>query len=121
MTELAILFPTPETISVLGRKVELRPVLLRDFERYGNEATSVLELLSTASVQQINAYATKNAGQLRRLLRATTSLNRWQLLRMPASTALEVFVQVMRVNIGFFEEALPGMVRALNGAQSFNA
>ena len=118
MSELEILFPEPSGV-MLGRSmVEIYPVRLRDFEHYGKSAGALIELFSQASVQQINRYAEKHSRELRRLLRRTTSLNRWQLWRLPATTAVQLLVEVVRVNSGFFGEALPAMVRALSGEPS---
>jgi hypothetical protein len=115
MSELQILFPEPETITVQGRDVQLRPVKLRDFDRYGQAAAALHELFASASVQQINRYAQAHSAELKRVLRSTTSLNRWQLWRMPGVVAVQVMAQVMRVNAGFFGDALPAVVKALNG------
>ena len=118
MGELQILFPEPEVV-LLGRsKVKIYPVRLRDFERYGKSAGALIELFGQAGVQQINRYAEKHSAELRRLLRSTTNLSRWQLWRLPATSAVRLLVQVVRVNSGFFGEALPAMVRALSGDQS---
>lgn len=118
MSDLQILFPEPVTVEVMGKGVQVFPVKLRHFERYGRVAGALVELLSQASVQQINRYAAKNSAELKSLLRVTTSLNRWQLWRMPASVAVQLLAEVVRVNSGFFGEALPAMVRALIGPLS---
>ena len=118
MSELEILFPEPSAVMLGRSKVKIYPVRLRDFERYGKCAGALIELFSQASVQQINRYAEKHSPELRRLLRSTTSLNRWQLWRLPATTAVQLLVEVVRVNSGFFGEALPAMVRALSGEPS---
>ena len=118
MSELSVLFPEPEVIRMNGRRIKIYPVRLPDFELYGKSAAALLELMSGASIQQNNAYASSNAREIRKILRATTSLTRWQLFRTPAQTAIELLVQVVRVNSSFFADALPGMVGALTGAQS---
>jgi hypothetical protein len=118
MSDLEILFPRPVTVEVMGKPVQILPVKLRHFERYGKAAGALVELFAQASVQQINRYAAEHAGELRGLLRVTTSLNRWQLWRLPATVSVQLLAEVVRVNSGFFGEALPGMVRALSGAPS---
>jgi uncharacterized membrane protein len=117
MAELEILYPEPVVIDVAGKAVTIYPVKLRHFEQYGKTAGALLELFTQASVQQINRYAAANTKQLRKLLRATTSLNRWQLWCMPSSVSVLVMAEVVRVNSGFFVEALPAVVRALTGPQ----
>lgn len=121
MSDLPILFPEPEHIELAGRRVAIRPIKLRDLERYGKTAAALVELLGSASVQQINRWAASNARDVRAILRATTSLNRWQLWRLPGSVAAQLLVEVVRVNSGFFGEALPAMARALAGQKSPSA
>jgi len=118
MSELQILFPEPVTVEVMGRDVQILPVKLRHFERYGKSVGALVELFSQASVQQINRYAATHSRELRQVLLATTSLKRWQLWFMPAAVAAQLFIEVVRVNCGFFGEALPAMVRALSGDPS---
>jgi hypothetical protein len=118
MSDLQILYPEPITVEVKGRDVQILPVKLRHFERYGKSAGALVELFSQAGVQQINRYAEKHSGELRRILRVTTTLTWWQLYRLPATVTVQLFVEVVRVNSCFFGEALPAMVRALNGDQS---
>jgi|SRR5690606_17491095 len=118
MSELSILFPEPVTVEVMGRDVKILPVKLRHFQRYGESAGALVELFSSASVQQINRYAATHSRELRQVLLATTSLKRWQLWFMPATVCVQLLVEVVRVNSSFFGEALPAMVRALSGAPS---
>lgn len=118
MSELQILFPEPVTVEVMGKAVQILPVKLRHFERYGKAAGALVELFASASVQQINRYAADHSGELRDLLLVTTSLNRWRLWRLPATVTVQLLAEVVRVNSGFFGEALPAMVRALSGALS---
>lgn len=121
MSDLSILFPEPVTVEVMGRDVKILPVKLRHFERYGKSASALVELFSSTGVQQINRYAEKHSAELRKILRATTTLTRWQLYRLPATVTVQLFVEVVRVNSDFFGEALPEMVRALSGALSSSA
>lgn len=120
MSELQILFPEAEFVMLGKRRVRIKPVLLRDFELYGKCAAALIDLFSSASVQQINRYASTNSIDLRRLLLATTSLKRWQLWFVPSAVAVQLCAEVVRVNSGFFGEALPAVARALNGEQSSN-
>jgi hypothetical protein len=112
LSELEILFPKYEEVTLGRSSVRIYPVLLRDFERYGK--------FNDAGVMQINRYASKHSKELRQLLRATTSLNRWQLYWLPATAAVQLLCEVVRVNSGFFGEALPAMARALTGATSLS-
>ncbi|MCQ4274509.1 hypothetical protein [Stutzerimonas degradans] len=118
MSDLKILFPEPVTVEVMGRDVQILPVKLRHFERYGKSAGALVELFSQASVQQINRYAATHSRELRKVLLVTTSLKRWQLWFLPATVCVQLLVEVVRVNSSFFGEALPAMVRALSGAPS---
>lgn len=115
MSELEILFPAPVVVTLNGRSVKILPVKLRNFGKYGKVAGKFIELLDTASIRQINSYASMHSSELQSLLRVTTSLNRWQLWRMPSTVAVLLLVEVIRVNSSFFADALPEMVRALTG------
>jgi hypothetical protein len=115
MSDLQILFPDPVAVELSGKLVLIHPVRLRHFEQYGKTAAALIELFANASVQQINLYAATNSGRVRQLLLQTTSLTRWQLWRMPASVSVQILAEVVRVNAGFFGEALPAMARALSG------
>ena len=121
MSDLQILYPEPVSIEVAGKVVKIYPVKLRHFEHYGKTAGALVDLFSKASVQQINRYAADNAKPLRKLLRVSTSLSRWDLWCMPSTLCVQVLVEVVRVNSGFFADALPAMVRALAGAMLPNA
>lgn len=118
MSDLKILFPEPVTIEVAGREAQILPVKFQHFEQYGKVAGEVVSLLSQAGVQPVNRFAEKHSAAVRKLLLATTSLTRWQLRRLPATVTVQLLVEVVRVNSGFFGEALPAMVRALSGAMS---
>ena len=121
MSELEIIFPQPVAVRVGRRQVQIRPVELRHFQRYGAQASALIELFASMGVQQINRYAERNAGDIRRLLLATTSLKRWQLWWMPTTVAVQLVAEVIRVNSGFFGEALPQVVSALAGPASSSA
>lgn len=118
MNELQILFPEPVAVQVKGKPVLIKPVKLRHFQRYGKAAAALVALFAQASVAQINRYAAEQSAEVRAVLRLTTSLNRWQLWWLPSTVAVQLLAEVVRVNSGFFGEALPVMARALTGEQS---
>lgn len=121
MSELQILFPRPVLVKVQRRAVKIYPVKLCHFELYGKVAGGFVELLDTASIAQMMSYAEANSRSVSKLMRVTTSLNRWQIRRLPSTAAIALLADVVRVNSGFFADALPGMVRALAGQMSHNA
>lgn len=116
MSELKILFPADQFVMLGRRQVRLRPVRLSHLEDFGATTGSLIAMLGTASVEQVATWAERHARPMRRLLRATTSLNRWQVWRLPFPVAAQLLAQVVRVNADFFGQALPAMVRALDGA-----
>lgn len=118
MSDIEILFPEPVKLMVGRREVEIRPVRLRHLKCYGEQAGALIELFAGMGVQQINRYAVAHSGDIKRLLLNTTSLQRWQLWFMPSTVAVQLVAQVVRVNSGFFGEALPAMARALGGPVS---
>lgn len=121
MSDLKIIFPEPVSVEVMGRDVQILPVKLRHLTCYGKSAVALVELFSHAGVQQINRYAEKHSAELRQILRATTTLSRWQLWRLPATVSVQLLAEVIRVNSSFFVEALPAMARGLSGDQSSSA
>lgn len=121
MSALEIMYPTPEAIEVQGRTVMVYPVKLRHLEQYGKTAGALVDLFSRASTVEVSRYAAKNAREIRKLLLVTTSLKRWQLWLMPSAICVQVLAEVVRVNTGFFVDALPAMVRALSGPLSPSA
>ncbi|WEV90017.1 hypothetical protein [Pseudomonas phage PotUPM1] len=117
MSELQVLFPEPVLVAVGRRQVQIRPVGLADFELFGRASEDVLRFLNGCSAEGLCAYA-GSARTLRRVLRRCTSLNRWALWRLPAPVALELMVQVMQVNAGFFGQALAGVASIADGPTS---
>ncbi|MFU6375151.1 hypothetical protein ACM792_08190 [Metapseudomonas otitidis] len=117
MSELQVLFPEPVVVAVGRRQVQIRPVGLADFELFGSASEDVLRFLNGCTPEGLCAYAV-NARTLRRVLRRCTSLNRWALWRLPAPVALELMVQVMQVNAGFFGQALAGVASIADGPTS---
>jgi len=116
MANLKQLFADAEPVELRGRQVLVRSVALRHFELYGRSASALVEVLASASVQKINHYAATHTGELKKMLRVTTNLNWFALWRLSASDAVRLAAEVVRVNSGFFAEALPDLARALNGA-----
>ena len=121
MSDLEILFPEPLTVHVGRMKVEVRPVQLRHFQLYGEQASALLAALASLSADQLAQYGNRNAKHLRKLLRAATSLNAWQLWRLPAPIAMQLASYVVQANTGFFAEALPVIAKALGGEESRRA
>lgn len=117
MSDLGVLFPQPEHVLVGRLRVELRPVRLKDFETYGVVAGQVVSLLGT-DLDALNAFAARNARALQRAVVCCTSLNRWQVWRMPLAVLLQVFCLAIRANTGFFAQALPALAEALGGRAS---
>lgn len=115
MSDLAILFPEPEVIEVMGRRVEIRPVKLKDFDAFGKAAGGLFALLESSSVEQVSAYGQKEGGQLADVLARCTSLPLWRAKRLPASVAVQLLVHVVRVNAGFFGAAQAAMAKVLAG------
>ena len=118
MASLSILFPSPKKVDVDGKAVTIKPVTLEHFDLYGRVAGQLIELLSGASVQQINRYAEKHSKDVNDLLAVTTDMSWLARKRLPGVAAVQLLVAVVMENAGFFGEALPGMIDALNGAMS---
>ncbi|MGA4442617.1 hypothetical protein ACPA2N_25975 [Ectopseudomonas hydrolytica] len=117
MSQLKILFPEPVVVGLAGRQVQIKPVQLRDFERFGRAAAIVIAMGSSKTMEELYAYAVVN-GQLRDILRTATNLSRWRIWRLPAAAAVSLMIEVIRVNAGFFEKALVEAEKALAGAKS---
>lgn len=112
---LALLFPEPERIEVQGRKVEIHPVALRDFDLFGRASTALFGFLADGSPLAVGTFGKEHGALLKQLITKTTSLSRWRIARLPASVAVQVAVQVVRVNAGFFAEAQAAAAVALVG------
>ncbi|MDY0191676.1 MAG: hypothetical protein RBR22_13195 [Desulfuromonas sp.] len=117
MKELKVLFPTPEFVSVAGRKVMIKPVKFKHFESFSNASTVVLALASSQTVEQLYAYSQKTK-HLETVLITSTNLTRWRIRRLPAVAAVHLMLHVIRVNAFFFERALVEMGRVLGGEKS---
>lgn len=114
MSDLRILFPEREVVSIHGRRVEIRPVALRDFEVFGAAAADLIALLAEPTDASVMAYA-KNTKNLKAIIGRATNLSVWRASRLPAVTVVELMVHVVRLNSGFFDQALIGLATALDG------
>lgn len=114
MTDHSVLFPKPVVVRLNGRPVTVMPVKLENFSDFSDAATGLIELLADATPLKIYAYA-KNSGALRAVLGSCTSLSSWRIRRLPAATAIELMVHVLRVNSGFFGKALLAAATQLAG------
>lgn len=114
LSDLEILFPPPYFVSVQGRRVQIKPVALRDFELFGKAAGPLLGLLADPSNLRVMAYAA-NRDNLRAILGKATDLSAYRLWRMPAVVAVELMAHVVAVNSSFFDKALVALARALPG------
>lgn len=121
MSELKIIFPEPEVVVLGGKEIKIYPVKLRDFELYGKEAGALMGALDSLNAEQLLKYAASHSAGIKKVLSRTTSLSTWQSRSLESTVAVQLFVEVIRVNSSFFGEALPEMVRALSGALSSNA
>ncbi|MOA23710.1 hypothetical protein D3C78_1443480 [compost metagenome] len=120
MSDLNILFPEPVVVEVQGRRVLVRPVTLRNFERFASAASGLIGMLGTESAANLYAYA-RQSGALQAVLGSCTSLSRWRIAGLPASVAVQLMVAVIRINSGFFDQALVKAAAALAGAKSPSA
>ena len=113
MSELGILFPEPETIYVNGAPVIVRHVRLADFELFGDIASDLLKVLSDGTVPAILQFGKAGSAKLRKILRRTTNLSRWRVYRLPVDVAMQIVMQVIRVNAAFFARAQQAAVTTL--------
>lgn len=120
MSDLKILFPEPFTVQVQGRRVAVRPVSLRDFERFAAAASGLISMLGAESAAGLYAYA-RQSGALQAVLGSCTDLSRWRIARLPMPAAIELMVVIIRINSGFFDRALVEAAKALTGAKSPSA
>ncbi|ERY85912.1 hypothetical protein [Pseudomonas aeruginosa] len=113
MSDLGILFPEPETIYVNGAPVIVRHVRLADFELFGDIASDLLKVLSDGTVPAILQFGKTGSVKLRKILRRTTNLSRWRVWRLPVDVAMQIVMQVIRVNAAFFARAQQAAVTTL--------
>ena len=57
MSDLKVLFPDTEYVTVAGRRVLIKPVTFKNFEKFGQSATVVIAMASAKTVEQLYAYA----------------------------------------------------------------
>ncbi|SDS21405.1 hypothetical protein SAMN05216421_1111 [Halopseudomonas xinjiangensis] len=112
-----VLFPERQFVDVAGRKVEVKPVRFRDFERFGRAAGNAIAMAASQTTEQLYVYATKS-GVLLDVLGPATSLSKWRIRRLPAVVVVQLMFEVIRVNKGFFEQALVSAASVLAGAES---
>ncbi|MCO7558027.1 hypothetical protein [Metapseudomonas otitidis] len=117
MSDIEILFPAPVSVTVGRLPVLIHPVRLPDFERFGVAGSRLFEMLGNFTAEEIYRYA-KESGDLKVILLRCTSLTRWSLRRLPAATAVELMVHVVRVNSGFFGRALVVAASVVAGSTS---
>ncbi|MEB2328108.1 MAG: hypothetical protein OZ926_14795 [Pseudomonas sp.] len=119
MSELNILFPKPVVVRVESREVTIRPVCLRDFEAFGKAAGELISLMAKAGPAEVYGYA-RQTGALSAVLGSTTNLSSWRIKRLPIGTAVELMFHVIKVNSGFFDQALVSAAQVLAGAQLYS-
>lgn len=112
-----VLFPEPQYVTVGRGKVEIRPVALKDFDRFGRAAGNVIAMAAAQTTEQLYVYATRSECLLP-ILQTTTSLSGWRIKRLPATVAVQLMFEVIRVNKDFFEQALVSAASVLAGAES---
>lgn len=120
MTGHAILFPEGETVLVGDDRVLIRPVALAHFDTFAKLASDVLALLNHASIDQIHGFAERQTGRLQTMICNCTDMDTGRAAQLPASVAIQLFAEIIRVNADFFGQALPALVAALErvGQQS---
>ena len=110
-----ILFPENQNVSLNGKNVAIKPVRFVDFERFGKAAGNAIAMAGSQTTEQLYVYASKS-GVLLDILGTSTSLSRWAIKRLPAAVAVQLMIEVIRVNKDFFEQALVSAEKALAGA-----
>lgn len=114
MSDIHILFPEPVPVKLGNLQVLINPVRLPDFERFGEAGARLFEMLGNFTAEEIYRYA-KRSGDLQVILLRCTSLTRWSLRRVPAASAVELMVHVVRVNSSFFGRALVAAASVVAG------
>lgn len=118
MSDLGVLFPQPERISLDGFDVEVRAVQMRHFALFGGTANALIQVLAGGSVEAIHRFGEVHARELVAAVRATTNISRWRAARLPASVLMQVMLLAIRVNGAFFAQAQSAAIQALAGLQS---
>lgn len=118
MSDLGVLFPQSERIELDGSAIEVRAVEMRHFALFGSVANSLLQVLTCGSVDKIHDFGVTQSGSLISAVRATTNISWWRARRLPASVLMQVMLQAIKVNSGFFAQAQSAALQALVGLQS---
>lgn len=113
MSDLKVIFPSPEPVRVHKWDAAIYPVKLRDFELFSEVTAGLLKLLSEPSVGAYGKFGGVSGRKVREFIRKTTSLNRYQIWRLPTSSAIQLAAYSMQVNQGFFVKALPDMLAVI--------
>lgn len=116
MSDLQVLFPRPEVVDVQGKAIEVRPVMLCDFERFSAAASALIGMIADESPVGIYAHG-RQSGVMKEVIGACTSLSAREIDKLPMPAAIDLMVAVLRVNAGFFERALARAAVALAGAK----
>lgn len=120
MSDLKILYPKPVAVMVGMRRVNIRPVALRDFEEFGQAAGGLINVVADGNPAAVYAYA-KSTPALQGILGACTNLWPWRIRRLPTAVALELMIKVVEINNGFFDQALVKAASQLAGVTSRKA
>lgn len=120
MSELQILFPDAVSVHLNARIVQIKPVRFCDFELFGRVSQSLIGLLKDPSMECIAGYSASRS-ELNSLLRKTTSLSAFSIWRLPAASAVELAVCVVKVNSSFFDQALVNLAGVLLGRTQHNS
>ncbi|MBN0281055.1 hypothetical protein JTM76_35550, partial [Pseudomonas aeruginosa] len=65
------------------------------------------------TVPAILQFGKTGSAKLRKILRRTTNLSRWRVYRLPVDVAMQIVMQVIRVNAAFFARAQQAAVTTL--------
>lgn len=121
MSELKILFPDHERVTIGATTAKIYPVKLKDLEMYSQASAELIALLADATVIKMATYGAKHGESLRRLLRTCTNLSGRQISKLGANDAILFGYQIVRVNYDFFAQALPAIVASLPGGAGLSS
>ena len=120
MSDLQILFPDTVSVHLNARAVHIKPVRFCDFELFGRVSQVLVDVLKDPSLERITGYSA-NRRELNSLLRKTTNLSAFAIWRLPAASAVELAVCVIKVNSSFFDQALVNLAGVLLGRTQHNS
>lgn len=115
MAEFQILFPEPREVLLNGARIEIYPVKFKDFEAFGLASGALLQVLTSGSMEQVTAYAAKTSKSLAKVVATNSSISYWKAKRLPTPVLVQLMVQVITVNAGFFGQAQVAAASALDG------